>query len=126
MHTQTQQHQDRKKDKVVQFIEITDRKQKINLFVPFKHIPELSKYDGLNVDNMLKIALEANAEALASDNRLNARIILPELNEYYLGQILYFLMLSIAYEGEIANVDAYDQPGVETYKKLIKEKMQTK
>ena len=34
-----------------------------------------------------------------------------------LGHLFYFLMLSIAYEGELANVDAYDQPGVEIYKR---------
>ena len=31
-----------------------------------------------------------------------------------------FLMFSIAYEGELADVDAFDQPGVETYKRLMK------
>ena len=31
-----------------------------------------------------------------------------------------FLMLTIAYEGELADVDAFDQPGVEVYKKLMK------
>ena len=29
------------------------------------------------------------------------------------------LALSVAYEGELANVDAFDQPGVETYKRLM-------
>ena len=33
---------------------------------------------------------------------------------------MYFLMLTIAYEGELADVDAFDQPGVEVYKKLMK------
>ena len=32
-------------------------------------------------------------------------------------------MLSIAYEGELADVDAYDQPGVEIYKRLMGEKL---
>ena len=36
---------------------------------------------------------------------------------------MYFLMLSVAYEGEIANVDAYNQPGVEIYKKFMKEEL---
>ena len=33
---------------------------------------------------------------------------------------MFFLMLSVAYEGELANVDAYDQPGVEVYKRIMK------
>ena len=65
----------------------------------------------LDVGKALKAALEANQEALAGDNRPSGLISLPLLNEYYLGQLFYFLMLSIGYEGELANVDAYDQPG---------------
>ena len=64
-----------------------------------------------------------NQEALAGDNRPSGLISLPLLNEYYLGQLFYFLMLSIGYEGELANVDAYDQPGVEVYKKLMQGKL---
>ena len=123
MHAQTQQHQDGKKDKVIQFVEILEREQQIVLNNPFTHISSLKKYDGLSVDHALKIALAANEEALNSDGRLNAKYILPRIDEYYLGQLLYFLMLSVAYEGELADVDAYDQPGVETYKQIMKLKM---
>ena len=46
--------------------------------------------------------------------------VLPELAPRYIGQLLMFLMYSIAYEGELADVDAYDQPGVEAYKRIMK------
>lgn len=123
MHAQTQQHQDGKRDKIIQFVEVEKRGSNIALKNQFPQIESLKKYEGLVVDAALKIALEANEEALSSDKRLNAKYILPQLNEYYLGQLLYFLMLSIAYEGELANVDAYDQPGVEIYKRIMKTKM---
>ena len=61
-----------------------------------------------------------NETALTEDGRLNARYILPELAPRYVGQLLMFLMYSIAYEGELADVDAYDQPGVEAYKRIMK------
>ena len=32
---------------------------------------------------------------------------------------MYLLALSVAYEGELADVDAFDQPGVEVYKKIM-------
>lgn len=126
MHAQTQQHQDGKRDKVVQFVEITKREQKIVLNNPFQHIGAFDKYAGMDIDATLKVALEANAEALTSDGRLNAKYVLPNINEYYMGQLLYFLMLSVAYEGELADIDAYDQPGVETYKRIMKQKMSCK
>ena len=42
---------------------------------------------------------------------------------YMLGQLMFLLMLTVAYEGELADVDAYDQPGVEVYKRFMKAKL---
>ena len=70
------------------------------------------------------IVPKANAEALAADGRFSAVFTLPELNAYHIGELLYLLALSVAYEGELANVDAFDQPGVEGYKRLLGPKLQ--
>lgn len=123
MHAQTQMHQDGKRNKVVQFIKIKNPATSIKLKNPFPEIEDFAKYDNLNLDSALNIALDSNKEALTSDNRFNAEYIIPKLNEYTLGQMFYFLMLTVAYEAELANVDAFDQPGVEAYKKIMKQKM---
>lgn len=34
---------------------------------------------------------------------------------------MYFFFLTIAYEGALANVNSFDQPGVEDYKKILQE-----
>jgi glucose-6-phosphate isomerase len=41
----------------------------------------------------------------------------PELNEFYIGQLIYFFELACAVSGYILDVNPFDQPGVETYKK---------
>jgi glucose-6-phosphate isomerase len=86
-------------------------------------MPYLDRYENLNMNRVLKLALDANEQALTGDNRYNARFTLPKLNEFILGQLMYFLMLSVAYEGELADVDPYDQPGVEVYKRIMKEQL---
>jgi glucose-6-phosphate isomerase len=93
MHSQTQLHQEGRKDKVIQFLTVGDRRNKIILGKPFPDIPAYAKYAGLDVDKALSIAQEANEEALTSDNRFNAKYYLPKLDEYFLGQIFFFLML---------------------------------
>ncbi|MCQ2361552.1 MAG: glucose-6-phosphate isomerase [Acidaminococcaceae bacterium] len=123
MHAQTQQHQDGKRNKVVQFLQVDDLHSDVVLRNPFTHIPQIAKYEGLSLNRALQVALLANREALDSDQRFTALYRLPHLNAYYIGEIFYFLMLSIAYEGELANVDAFDQPGVEQYKKIIKREL---
>ncbi|MDO4179623.1 MAG: glucose-6-phosphate isomerase [Phascolarctobacterium sp.] len=123
MHAQTQQHQEGKLNKVVQFLEVAEPRELAIAKNAFPHIAFFKKYDGLSMHKALKAALDANEAALTSDNRYNARFIMPKINEYFLGQIMFFLMLSVAYEGELADVDAYDQPGVEIYKAFMKSKL---
>lgn len=120
MHAQTQQHQDGKRNKVVQFLQVENMGADITVPGSFPDIPAFSRYKGLSLSRALKSALKANREALDADHRFSALYVLPNLSEYSLGQIFYFLMLSIAYEGELANVDAFDQPGVEAYKRIMK------
>jgi glucose-6-phosphate isomerase len=45
------------------------------------------------------------------------RIVIPELDEFYCGQLIYFFELSCAVSGYILDVNPFDQPGVEAYKK---------
>jgi glucose-6-phosphate isomerase len=123
MHAQTQQHQDGRRNKIVQFLEILELERTIEIKKSFEECQLLDKYYGISMDFALKIALKSNEEALAGDNRPSAKYVLPKLNEYYLGHLLYFLMLSVAYEGEFADVDTYNQPGVEAYKKIMKSKL---
>ena len=45
------------------------------------------------------------------------RITIPELDEYYTGQLIYFFEMACAISGYILDVNPFDQPGVEAYKK---------
>ena len=47
----------------------------------------------------------------------NIRIELPELDEYYLGALLYFFEKACGMSGYALGVNPFDQPGVEAYKK---------
>ncbi len=47
----------------------------------------------------------------------NIRVSIPTINEYYLGQLIYFFEFSCALSGYALGVNPFDQPGVEAYKK---------
>jgi glucose-6-phosphate isomerase len=47
----------------------------------------------------------------------NIRIEMPKLNEYFLGQLLYFFERACGISGYLLNVNPFDQPGVEAYKR---------
>jgi glucose-6-phosphate isomerase len=44
-------------------------------------------------------------------------ITIPSLDEYYIGQLIYFFEMACAISGYILDVNPFDQPGVEAYKK---------
>ena len=119
MHAQTQQHQDGAKDKVVQFLRIAHWPEDLVTPDVFPAEAAVAKFAGISLSAALEVARQSNAEALAADGRFNATFVLPKLSAFHLGELLYMLALSVAYEGELADVDAFDQPGVEAYKKIM-------
>ncbi|HOQ16604.1 MAG TPA: glucose-6-phosphate isomerase [Defluviitaleaceae bacterium] len=47
----------------------------------------------------------------------NLVITIPEINEYYIGKLLYFFEKACGISGYLLGVNPFDQPGVEAYKK---------
>lgn len=44
---------------------------------------------------------------------MNKNIIMPEVNEFTLGQLIMLFEMQTAFAGEMLGIDAFDQPGVE-------------
>ena len=49
----------------------------------------------------------------------NIHIEILKLNEFYLGQLIYFFEKACAISGYISGINPFDQPGVEAYKKYM-------
>lgn len=124
MHSQTQQHQEGTLDKVVQFIKVAKWQNDLTIPNVFPNVKKLADISGVTMGDALEVARQSNADALKSNNRFNACFTLPEVNEYHLGELMYLLAMSVAYEGELLNVDAFNQPGVEAYKRIMGPKLQ--
>ncbi len=79
--------------------------------------------DGLNflagkrVDEVNKMAELGTMIAHVDGGVPNMLITLPKLNEYYLGQLIYFFEIACGMSGYTLGVNPFDQPGVEAYKK---------
>ncbi len=79
--------------------------------------------DGLNflagrrVDEVNKMAELGTMLAHVDGGVPNLKIELPQLNEYYLGELLYFFEKACGISGYMLGVNPFDQPGVEAYKK---------
>ena len=79
--------------------------------------------DGLNflagkrVDEVNKMAELGTRLAHVDGGVPNIRISIPKLNEYYIGQLIYFFEIGCGISGCVLGVNPFNQPGVEAYKK---------
>lgn len=72
---------------------------------------------GKNVDFVNKSAMNGTILAHADGGVPNLVINMPEQNEFYLGQLLYFFEFACGVSGYVSGVNPFNQPGVESYKK---------
>ena len=79
--------------------------------------------DGLNylagksVDFVNKSAMNGTILAHTDGQVPNLKIGIPEVNEFYLGQLFYFFEFACGVSGYMLGVNPFNQPGVESYKK---------
>lgn len=114
MHSLTQEHQQGAKNKLVQFISVKESRS--TLSVPCEEGGEKGM---VPMDYMLESARKANEKALACEGRMSCSIRIRKITPFHMGALMYFFFLTIAYEGALAGINAYDQPGVEDYKKIL-------
>ena len=116
-HSQVQLYTEGPYDKVVTFLSVGSYKEKSPIPHGCENIPDVSFLGGHTMEELIQAENKATAYALTKAGRLNYTINLPELNEFTLGQLLYYFELQTAYAGAMFNIDTFNQPGVEAGKK---------
>ncbi|MBF0493155.1 MAG: glucose-6-phosphate isomerase [Deltaproteobacteria bacterium] len=120
-HSQLQLYMEGPQDKLLVFLEVEKFKQEIKIenseIIPdrFQYLTQHSFAKVMNVE------LQATQQALAEAERPSLKIMLPEQNASYLGGLFFLLEMSTAFAGELFQVNAFDQPGVEAGKKITRE-----
>ena len=82
-----------------------------------ENLDGLNFLEGKRVDEVNKMAELGTRLAHVDGGVPNIRLSVPQLNEYYLGQIIYFFEIACGISGNILGVNPFNQPGVEAYKK---------
>ena len=98
---------------------ISIEKPNHNLLFPSdeENLDGLNFLAGKRVDEVNKMAELGTQLAHVDGGVPNMRLIVPVLNEYYLGQIIYFFEKACGISGNLLQVNTFNQPGVEAYKK---------
>lgn len=77
----------------------------------------LDYLEGKSIDFVNKSAMQGTAKAHVEGNVPNIQINIPEMNEYFIGKMIYFFQKACGISGYLLGVNPFDQPGVELYKK---------
>ncbi|MDA3881202.1 MAG: glucose-6-phosphate isomerase [Prolixibacteraceae bacterium] len=81
------------------------------------NLDKLNFLSGKNVDYVNKMAELGTQIAHVDGDVPNIKIEIERLDEYNLGQLIYFFEKACGISGYLINVNPFDQPGVEAYKK---------
>ena len=104
-------------DKFTTFISIENSRSR--LLVPLRddYSDLVPGIDGKSLDEILSAILEGTKEAFRKDKRPFIEISLPDKSESSIGQFMQLKMFETMYLGHLLNVNPFDQPDVEKYKK---------
>lgn len=98
---------------------VSVEKSKYTVLFPHdeENLDGLNFLEGKRVDEVNKMAELGTQLAHVDGGVPNIRISVPELTEYYIGQLLYFFEVACGISGNLLGVNPFNQPGVESYKK---------
>lgn len=112
-HSQVQSFMEGPANKVVAFIAVQDHGTDIVIPSAFEHVTELGYLGGHTLGELLGIEQRATAGALAKRGRSNLTIRIEKVDAWHIGGLMMMFELATAYAGQMYDVNAFDQPGVE-------------
>lgn len=117
LHSMGQFIQDGQRTLFETVISIENSKSEIILEEEEVDLDGLNYLAGKSVDFVNKSAMKGTLLAHTDGNVPNLQIVLPEQNEFYLGELFYFFEFACGVSGYMLGVNPFNQPGVESYKK---------
>ena len=115
------------RDKSVTFIKIEDFNHTLAIAdISLPHLTSLDILNGLPFEKLINTQCDSVMEALLNEKDIPIDIItIPKVDEQNIGALIFYYELLTSLVGELIDVNVYDQPGVETGKKILHNKLST-
>ncbi|MCQ2523178.1 MAG: glucose-6-phosphate isomerase [Lachnospiraceae bacterium] len=117
LHSMGQFIQDGSRNMFETVINIETSREEILLESEPVDLDGLNYLAGKTVDFVNKSAMNGTILAHTDGQVPNLMVNVPEVNEFYLGQLFYFFEFACGVSGYLLGVNPFNQPGVESYKK---------
>jgi glucose-6-phosphate isomerase len=115
-HSQVQLYMEGPHDKVVTVLEVEEFRKDVKIPRLHADLPSLGYLAGRTLGELLTAECRATQIALSDAGRPNFTYLVPRISADTLGQLIYLFEFQTAIAGELHDIDAFDQPGVEAGK----------
>lgn len=119
-HSQLQLYMDGPADKLITFIDVHAFHATVKVPWSARELKPLSYLAGASFGDILHAERAATAHALKKARKPNGTLYIPAVNAETLGSLFMFFQIATGIAGNLYGVNAYDQPGVEAGKRLMR------
>jgi len=112
-HSQVQLYAEGPFDKMIVLLGVEKFRRDMDIPKIYQDIPSLGFLGGVTQNRLIQTEQMATEYAIYKAGKMNLTITLPEVNEFTLGELLYMFEVATGFAGELLNINAFDQPGVE-------------
>jgi glucose-6-phosphate isomerase len=116
------------RDKSVTFIKIEDFENELKIpALTLAHLESLDVLNGITFHDLITMQSDSVIEALQEQGDIPLdEILIKRVDEESIGELIYYYELLTSLVGQLINVDTYNQPGVESGKIILKNKLKRK
>ena len=109
-HSQVQLYAEGPFDKMIVFLGVDQYREEIVIPKIYGEIPSLGF---LGHSQLIQTEQMATEYALLKAGKMNMTLTVPQVNAFTMGELLYLFEVATAFAGELLQINAFDQPGVE-------------
>src|SRR5206468_12457917 len=106
-HSQLQLWVEGPRDKVVLFLRVEDHGAAVDLPATYQDLESVAYLGGHSLGELLNAEQRATELALAKRGRPSAKLVLPAVNAFTLGQVLYLFEMATVAAGALARIDPF-------------------
>lgn len=115
-HSQVQLYAEGPYDKMVVILGVGQFREDITIPKIYGEIPSLGFLGGATHQQLIQTEQMATEYALMAAGKMNMTLTVPEVNAFTMGELMYLFEVATAFTGELMDINAFDQPGVENGK----------
>jgi glucose-6-phosphate isomerase len=117
-HSQLQLYMEGSNNKLITFLAVERFHKKISMPESFADVEGVGYLGGRSLNELIAVEQKTTELALTRNKRPNLSIIVPEVNAFTLGQLLFMLEVQTVFAGGLYHINPLDQPGVEEGKQF--------